>query len=189
MGLIAALLLFTCVLLHELGHSLAALASGIPVARVTLFVFGGVAQIADEPRRPGMELKIALAGPLVSAALAALCWWLARTLPVHTAWQLAVWAVVRYLVVINISILFFNLLPGFPLDGGRILRAVLWAGTGQPRLATRIASQLGHLLGVALMAWGVWVAAHGAWMSGAWYLLLGSFLRNAALASYRRASG
>ncbi len=187
MGGAAALLLFLCVLLHELGHSLVAKAYGIPVLRVTLFIFGGVAQIATDPRRPAVELMIALAGPLVSGLLAGGCFAASQVLFLQSPLRLVTTALLGYLTTINLGILFFNLLPGFPLDGGRMLRALLWAGTGSLRRATRIASILGAVLGVGLLALGVWGAITGAWGVGLWYLLLGFFLRNAALASYRRA--
>jgi Zn-dependent protease len=188
MGITASLLLFVCVLLHELGHSLAARDAGIPVACVTLFIFGGVASITGRPQRPAVELRIALAGPLVSALLAFGCLVVAAHMPVRSTVSLAVWAVVRYLAFLNIGLLVFNLLPGFPLDGGRILRSVIWAVSGNLRTATRIASLAGATMGVGLLALGVWAMARGVWVGGLWYLLLGWFLRNSALASYRYAS-
>ena len=188
MGGVAALLLFVCVLLHELGHSLVAKGYGIPVARVTLFIFGGVAQMASEPQRPRVELMIALAGPLVSVVIAIACFYLATTMTVETVGQVVAFAIVKYLAMINTVILVFNLLPGFPLDGGRVLRAALWAWTGSLRRATRMASLVGAGFGIALMALGVWAIVRGSWIGGMWYILLGFFLRNAAHASYQRAS-
>lgn len=188
MGALAAVLLFACVLLHELGHSLVAKGYGIPVERVTLFIFGGVAQIAAEPRRPRVELNVALAGPLVSIVIASACFALADALTVETPPQLAVFAIVRYLAIINTAILIFNLLPGFPLDGGRVLRAALWAWTGSLRKATRMASTVGSGLGLCLLALGVWGIVRGSWLTGLWYVLLGLFLRDAARVSYRQAS-
>jgi Zn-dependent protease len=161
MGVIAACLLFGCVLLHELGHSVMAKRYGIPVAGVTLFIFGGVAHIAEAPRRPAVELHIALAGPLVSVAIAALCVAVSDALTVDTPMQLAVFAIVRYLAAINTGILLFNLLPGFPLDGGRVLRAALWIWTGNFRRATRIASVMGSGLGLSLFGWGLWMLSQG----------------------------
>jgi len=189
MGAVSALLLFGCVLLHELGHSLAARSYGIPVACVTLFMFGGVAQIASDPRRPSAELIVALAGPLVSAAIAWLCFAASGAMPVEHGAQLVGYAVIRYLALINVLLLAFNLLPGFPLDGGRVLRAILWAWTGSLRRATRIASAVGVVFSLALLGLGVWVLTRGAWTGGLWYIVLGLFLRNAALASYRRSAG
>lgn len=189
LGGIAAVLLFVCVLLHELGHSFAAKGYGIPVARVTLFLFGGVAQITRDPRRPMVELAIALAGPLVSVLIAMVCFYVTRTMTIDTVVQLAVFAIVRYLAIVNTAILLFNLLPGFPLDGGRVLRAVLWAWTGNFRKATRMASAVGSALGLGLALLGVWVIIRGSWIGGLWYLMLGSFLYRSARASHQQAGG
>ena len=184
MGLTAAVLLFACVLLHELGHSLVAKAYGIPVRRVTLFVFGGVAQIASEPKRPWVELTVALAGPLVSVVLAAACWWVSRVWSPHADAQLIGLAIVRYLWIVNAGIILFNLLPGFPLDGGRVMRALLWAWTKDLTKATRIASICGSAMGIALVVLGGLSALEGRWINGVWSVLLGFYLRNAARASY-----
>lgn len=181
MGLAATLLLFLSILLHELGHALVAKRHGIRVARVTLFLFGGVAEIAHDPRRPSVELRMALAGPLVSALIAGGCAALVSRLafPSGPA-TLAVRAVVEYLALINTALLVFNLLPGFPLDGGRVLRALLWVRLGSLRRATRITGALGVLLGLGLMAVGAFAVLRGAWVGGVWYILLGFFLRRAA---------
>ena len=188
MGGVSAVLLFACVLLHELGHSLVAKWYGIPVSRVTLFMFGGVAQIVGEPHRPSIELTVALAGPLVSALIAGACFAAAAAIPLQSPLHLVAAAIVRYLAVINAVLILFNLLPGFPLDGGRVLRAMLWAWTGSLRRATRMASAVGSGLGVGLLALGVWAIVKGAWGGGLWYVLLGFFLRDAALTSYRQAA-
>jgi len=199
MGITASLLLFACVLLHELGHSLVAKAYGIPVYRVTLFIFGGVAQIGSGPRRPWVELMVTLAGPLVSAAIAVTCFVAVTALTIHPGppttmvagagapLHLVVRSILQYLAVINTGILLFNLLPGFPLDGGRLVHAALWAVTNNPRLATRMASWLGAAFGLGLMSLGIWGIVRGEWSSGIWYVLLGFFLRDAALQSYRQA--
>ncbi len=184
MGPVAAVLLFSCVLLHELGHCVMAQQSGVPVKRVTLFLFGGVAQLGGESRRPLVELKVALAGPLVSVLLAALCMGLSSIMPVQTTIQLVGFLIVRYLAIVNTVILCFNLLPGFPLDGGRVLRAALWAWSGDVRQATRIASLFGSALGIGLaVLGGVWLLK-GRWLGGVWYVVLGVFLRDTARASY-----
>jgi len=186
MGFASALLLFVCVLLHELGHALTARHYGIHVAGMTLFIFGGVASIAEEPHRPFVELKIALAGPLVSVVIAACCFYVSHVMPVETPVQLVALAILSYLALINTAILVFNLLPGFPLDGGRVLRAIVWAATGSLRKATRVAASLGAAFGLCLMALGVWALVKGSWFSGFWYLMLGFFLRDAARGSLRR---
>ncbi len=184
LGAAAAVALFGCVLLHELGHALVARLHGLPVDSITLFIFGGVAHIAGESHRPGAELRIALAGPAVSGALAAGCGWLAPR-----AGSAAATALLDDLGWINLAVLVFNLLPGFPLDGGRVLRAALWAGLRSYARATRIAGAFGIALGFALMAFGVYALLKGAWTSGVWYLLLGSFLRDAARASRLQVMG
>ena len=187
LGAASAVLLFACVILHELGHALTARLFGIPVVSITLFMFGGVAHIARESRRPWAELAIAAAGPLVSLALAAAFHLLAAWLPVTTLPELALLLVVRYLAVVNIGVILFNLLPGFPLDGGRILRAVVWGLTRNYRLATTLAAGLGVVLGWSLAGWGVWRLTQGSWTGGIWYILLGLFLKDAAQASLRQA--
>ena len=188
MGLAAALLLFVCVVLHELGHALMARAFGIPVAQVTLFLFGGVAWMLEESRRPAVELLVAVAGPLVSLLLAAACFWGAGAMPEATPWQIVVQAIVQYLAYVNTGILLFNLLPGLPLDGGRVLRALPWAVTRNARLATRVTSAIGRGLGMGLIVLGGWMALRGRLSGGLWYVLLGVFLRRAAQTSSRRVS-
>jgi Zn-dependent protease len=188
MGAMAAPLLFVCVLLHELGHALVARGYGIPVSRLILFIFGGLAQMAGEPRRPAVEFQMALAGPLVSALIAAACFAAAGAMPLASPLHLAAAAILHYLALINAAILVFNLLPGFPLDGGRLLRAALWAWTGSFRRATRMASAVGAAFGLLLVALGVVVVLKGSW-GGLWYVFLGWFLRNAALMSYRQTAG
>lgn len=185
MGLVAASLLFTCVLLHELGHSLVARVAGIPVARVRLFLFGGVAQMGGHPHRPLIELWVALAGPAVSIALAALCAWLSMQMRPATMASAMSLVILRYLAVVNMALLLFNLLPGFPLDGGRALRAVLWAWFKDIVRATKIVTMLGQGLGLALIGLGILNAIRGQWLGGFWYVMLGAFLRDAAIASYQ----
>ena len=187
MGLAAALLLFTCVLLHELGHALTARRFGVRVLGMTLFLFGGVASIANDPKRPVVEFLIAIAGPAVSAVLAAGCFIASNVLAATHGSPLIVVAVLQYLAAINTALILFNLLPGFPLDGGRVLRALLWGITGNLRLATRIASTIGSALGLALLGMGIWSIVRGAGFHGLWYVLLGLYLREAAAASNRAA--
>ena len=186
MGLTAATLLFTCVLLHEFGHSLTAKRYGIAVNQATLFMFGGVAELAGRLRRPSIELIVALAGPLVSAVIAGGCaaaWWiLVRSMPSH----IVLIALAHYLAFMNLALIIFNLLPGFPLDGGRVLRALLWWWTGDLRRSTRIASLVGIVLACGLLALGGWVMGKGSWAGGLWYVLLGFFLYRSAYDSYRQ---
>ncbi|HEX9780063.1 MAG TPA: site-2 protease family protein [bacterium] len=185
MGLVSSVLLFACVLLHELGHSVVARQHGVPVACVTLFLLGGVAQIVREAPRPSAEMKIALAGPLVSAGLALVLLPLAEAIPITSVPQLAFAGVLRYLGIANLVLLIFNMLPGFPLDGGRLLRAALWGATGDFRRSTRIAARVGSGIGLALLVLGVATMVTTWSLRGIWYVLLGWFVRNAALASAR----
>jgi len=184
-ALTSALLFFGSVLAHELAHSLLARWRGIPVRGITLFVFGGVSQIEREASRPGTEFLIAVVGPLASFLLGALCLgslWLLRP------GDLAVGVVLRYLALVNLSVGVFNLLPGFPLDGGRVLRAVLWSLTRSYARATRIAVLTGQAVGMAMMGGGVLTAitARVALVTGAWLALLGWFLYGAASAYSRQ---
>ena len=184
----AAMLLFVCVLLHELGHAVVARAAGIPVLGITLFVFGGVAHISRDPRRPSVEFVMALAGPLVSLGLAASCWLAAHASNGSGPVAVVSTGILRYLAMVNLALLCFNLLPGFPLDGGRLLRATLWAWSGNLLQATYWASRLGSFLALALFALGAWAMLHGAVMSGIWYGVLGFFLRDAAQTTQRAVS-
>lgn len=177
-GLLAALLLFASVLIHELAHSLVAVRQGLAVSGITLHLLGGVSQLEDEPPDPRTELLIAAAGPLASFALA-LGLWLARP-TIEVAW---VGAILTYLVVVNTAVGAFNLIPGFPLDGGRVLRAIVWWVRGDFVRATTIASRIGRLVALGLIVLGVLQTATGSFLSGIWLVLIGLFLRQAAAAS------
>jgi Zn-dependent protease len=180
---LVVLLLFGCVLVHELGHALVARLYGIPVMGITLFIFGGVAHLGGESRRPGVELKVALAGPLVSGAIVLVCLALARVIPETPAPAFVANGMARYLASVNIGLILFNLLPGFPLDGGRVLRALLWGAMKDYGRATRIACALGGWLGLGLMALGALRITQGSWSNGVWSIVLGLFLRDAARSS------
>lgn len=182
-GIITSLLFFGSVLLHELMHSVVARASGIPVKSITLFIFGGVAQITEEPGKPSTELKIALAGPLTSLLLGGICWAIFYTVPASFE---HVVAVSFWLGLINLILGAFNLLPGFPLDGGRVLRAILWWRSGNLRRATRWASNAGRGLSFLFIFGGVWLIFSGLWFNGLWLAFIGWFLGNAAVGSYRQ---
>jgi Zn-dependent protease len=177
-----AVAFFACVLVHELGHALVARAIGVPTDEIRLFVFGGVARIAGEPAGPGGEALVAMAGPLASVVLAglfALAGW-TRTGP---AGDLLAWLFVGNLVVAG-----FNLLPGFPLDGGRVARALLWRLTGRRLLATRVAAGLGRALAAALVLGGAGAAL---WQQTPRWLpqvVLGLFLWRAAADGERSAA-
>lgn len=181
-----SLLFFISILLHELAHSFVALAKGIHVRSITLFAFGGVAQIGREPDRPLTEFQIAIAGPIASALLAVGFWFvshLAGDQFEHVA------ALGGWLASINLMLAVFNLVPGFPLDGGRIFRAVLWHFTGNFSKATRIAAGSGQLVGYGIILGGIWTGLiTGSWFSGLWLAFIGWFLLNAAQESVLQVS-
>lgn len=185
LGVLSALMLYVCIILHELGHSLVAKGFGIPVACVTLFIFGGAAQITQEPKNAKQEFLVAAAGPMVSAVIALVCYLALPGLSdVYTAGQAFLYATVEFLAYINTMLLIFNLLPGYPLDGGRIFRALLWLIKGDYVWATKIASYLGLGLAFLLIARGAWFMLVNGWViSGLWNGFLGFFLRNAAQGS------
>jgi len=176
MGVVTALLLFASVLVHEIGHSIVAQAYGLQVPRITLFLFGGVAQIASEPPSAGAEFWIAIVGPLVSFALAALFWELEPLFAGAPAW----FAVAKYLALLNLALAIFNLIPGFPLDGGRVLRAIVWRATGAYRRATAVAAVTGRFFGFVLILWGVWEVFLGHFTGGLWIAFIGWYLESAA---------
>lgn len=185
MGVVGAVLFFVSLVGHELAHSLVARAKGIQVEGITLFVFGGVARIRSEARTPGDEFRIAAAGPAMSLAIAGLFFAIARYGPFLALAE--PWLVVAgYMALLNVALAIFNLLPGFPLDGGRILRAIAWKLTGSLTRATRLATQGGHLIGYALVALGIIQAIRGSMVSGLWLVFIGWYLRNAAAMSYRQ---
>ena len=125
MGLVTAILLFICLLLHELSHSVVAKINKLPIAGITLFVFGGVAHMVKEPQTPKVEFKMAIAGPIMSILLS-LIFWIASIVAMHFDLPQVVWIITDYLSFFNLAVAIFNMMPGFPLDGGRILRAVIW---------------------------------------------------------------
>ncbi len=195
----AGILFFASVLAHELAHSLVSRRFGIEVRRITLFLFGGLAEIQEEPRDPRAEFIIAIVGPMTSIAIGLLCislgTWLAgaEAAGLFAEDQKAALAALSpgatlclWLGPVNLVLGLFNMVPGFPLDGGRVLRALIWWLTGDQRRATRIASECGRYFGWFLMIWGVLQAVSGALMQGLWLVLIGWFLSNAASASYKQ---
>jgi Zn-dependent protease/predicted transcriptional regulator len=188
-GLVTALLFFVSILLHEMSHSVVAKALGIRIESVTLFLFGGVARMAKEPDGPRDEFVMAIAGPAMSLVLAAFFW---------SAWEVVylsggsavLWAPLQYLSLINLSVGLFNLLPGFPLDGGRVLRAALWGITGNLLKATKWASRAGQAIGYTFVGLAVLGVVTNGLGSGSafdlvWLGLLGWFVASLAGASYR----
>jgi Zn-dependent protease len=185
MGVFSAVLFFSCVLAHELSHSLVARRKGISVEGITLFIFGGVAQIKQEPARPGDEFQIAIVGPLMSAALALL--FFALTLGADAAHTRVAAEMFGELAAVNLILAGFNLLPGFPLDGGRVLRAIVWKITGDFVKATKVAATAGRVAAVGLMGLGVLrIVFSNQLFGGIWLILIGLFLNQAASASYKQ---
>ena len=180
-GVASALLLFVSVLLHELAHSLVARARGIGVQSITLFLLGGVSNLEDEPERPIVEFAVAIVGPLTSLAVAGICWGLLNLLENQ---QSPIAATLAYLALVNTVLAAFNLLPGFPLDGGRVLRSILWQKTGSLVKATSIAANIGRVMGWGLIAFGL-IAIFGGNLGGIWLAFIGWFLSTSADASRR----
>lgn len=182
MGVIAALLLFLSVLLHELSHSAVALRNKLPISKITLFIFGGVASMDEEPKTPGVEFRVALAGPLSSFILMLTFHLMTHFVPPGGAF----YAVFEYAALINGFLAFFNLIPGFPLDGGRLLRSAMWRFTGNFKASTRTASSIGKGFAYILMGFGFLQVMTGQSFNGLWLILIGFFLQNAAESSYRQ---
>jgi Zn-dependent protease/CBS domain-containing protein len=186
-GLITSLLFFGSVLAHELMHSVVSQRQGIPVQSITLFIFGGVSQITAEPKKPGDEFRMAIAGPATSLVIGAIL------IGIYFAWRGAssfstqfVTAIVYWLGYINLVLGVFNLIPGFPLDGGRVLRSLLWWRSNNLRSATRISSNVGRAVGFLFIFGGIWLVFTGNWINGIWLALIGWFLESAAAGSYRQ---
>jgi Zn-dependent protease len=175
LGAVTAILLFASVVLHELGHSVVARHYHISVRKITLFVFGGVAEIEAEPPSATAEFWIAIAGPIVSLGLAAL---FSLLQPIVAA-VAPLLALAKYLALINGSLAIFNLVPGFPLDGGRVFRAIVWGATHDMRRATRMAANLGRIIAYGLMVVGVVQILDGN-LGGLWIAFIGWFLESAA---------
>jgi Zn-dependent protease len=176
LGVAAALLLFASVLVHELGHSLVATARGLRVENITLFIFGGISSIAQEATSARDEFLVAVVGPLISLLLAAVFWVIAQATPAASA----VGALAGYLAFTNLLLGLFNIVPGFPLDGGRVLRSIVWALTGDMARATRVASYVGQVFAFLLIAWGVVQVLGGDLFGGLWIAFIGWFLNTGA---------
>jgi Zn-dependent protease/CBS domain-containing protein len=176
-GFIASLLLFVSVLLHELAHSLVARRRGLSVRNITLFIFGGVSNIEQEPQSPGVEFQTAIVGPVASVLIGIVCLAL-RVVLQGTSVLLT--GMLFYLGFTNILLALFNLLPGFPLDGGRVLRAIVWKISGSTRRATRVAATTGQVIAYLFIMLGVWLFFTGNLLDGIWVGFIGWFLLNAA---------
>jgi Zn-dependent protease/CBS domain-containing protein len=180
-GLVASLLFFVSILLHELGHAVVARLQGLRTRSITLFIFGGVAQLEKDPKDGRAEFWMAAAGPAVSLALAGV-FYACATLPFVGPSSAAV---ARYLALINLILAVFNLVPAFPMDGGRLLRGALWGPLGKAR-ATRIASTAGTFFAFLLIFIGVFNLIRGDALGGLWYILIGWFIKDASAASYHQ---
>ncbi len=176
-GFISAILLFVAVLLHELAHSLVARARGLTVRSITLFIFGGVSDLEQEPQSPGIEFQMAFVGPLVSIVIGIIA--LLISLPLRGT-NSPVEAVLDYLFITNILLGIFNLLPGFPLDGGRVLRSIVWRITGSLGRATHIASLVGRIMAFIFILVGIYLFFRGDVLDGIWLGFIGWFLLTSA---------
>lgn len=182
-AVITAAAFFASVLAHELSHSLVARYKGIPVEGITLFIFGGVSRLGREPRGPAAEFQVAVVGPVCSLTLAAglgAAWYaLGRgDSPLELGLLLLAWG--------NLGLGLFNLLPGYPLDGGRVLRAGVWRLTGSYHRATQLAARGGQAVGLLMLLGGVPLALFGSVFNGVWLSLVGGFLLSAATSGYPR---
>ena len=184
-GLATSLLFFLSILLHELGHSVVSNGLGLPIHSITLFIFGGVARLTREPDRPRDEFLIAIAGPLVSVFLGVGFFVIAGLVPEEPLGVEAIHTMVQWLGRINFMLVIFNCIPGFPLDGGRVLRSYIWAVSGSYEKATRWAAAGGAAFAYFLILSGILVAflATGGFFSGLWLAFIGWFLLNAARSS------
>ncbi len=201
LAVVAALLFFLSILLHELGHAVVAIRNGIPILGIDLWMFGGVAKLGRDTDSPGVEFRVAVAGPLVTLAIAAACLGLGALLSsTHTVLEGSRFettqlsgtvAVLGYLMTVNLFVLVFNLIPGFPLDGGRIARAIAWKLTGDRNRATRFAARLGRLAGWGMVGFGglILVGVIGwDWITAIWLIFIGIFLAQAARSAEAQAT-
>ena len=179
-GVVSAILLFVSVLLHELSHSYIAKKNGLPIARITLFFFGGVSEMSEEPKDARLEVRMAAAGPLTSFAIAGVLgalWYLTKSVTTYDP----VLAILGYNAVINVALGAFNLIPAFPLDGGRVLRGSLWARSKNLLKATREATRVSEVLSLLMIAAGLLlVVVTGNIFNGLWTIFLGWVIRSGA---------
>jgi len=182
LALATGILFFISLLLHELAHSIVATANGLPVKEITLFALGGVSQIEKNPTSATLEFWMAFVGPLTSAVIGGICLLAARALGGATSdpWM----AMLLWLGYINLMLAAFNLIPGYPLDGGRVLRAIIWWNTGDADRSTRAAEKTGQAVAFAFIAWGIFRFFGGAGVGGLWIAFVGWFLLQAARESY-----
>jgi len=184
MGIFGALGLFGSIIIHEFFHSIVARQCGLTMKGITLFVFGGVAEMEEEPPNPKAEFFVAIAGPLASVGLGFVFYVIGFV--AQSSWPIEVLAVVGYLSSINWMLAAFNMIPAFPLDGGRVLRAALWQRSGNLVRATKTAAFTGSIFGALLMAGGIVQLLQGNFVGAVWWVLLGMFLRMLSQTSYQR---
>ena len=186
-GLITSVLFFGSVLVHELMHSIVSQRQGVPVQSITLFFLGGVSQISSEPKQPKDEFRMAIIGPLSSLIIGGIFFGIYFGLRhVDTFAVQFITAIAFWLGYINVFLGVFNLIPGFPLDGGRVLRSLIWWRSGNLKGATRIASTIGRAVGFILIFGGIWFIFTGNWINGILLALIGWFLESAAVGSYQQ---
>ena len=185
MGVAGALGLFFSIVFHEFSHSIIARRYGVPMKGITLFIFGGVAEMGEEPSSAKAEFMMAVVGPLSSVCIG-LVFFGVSSLGLEWGWAKPVTGVVGYLAYMNGMLAGFNLLPAFPLDGGRMLRSILWGLKRNLRWATRISSGIGSGFGIFLILLGFFQFFKGNFVGGMWWFLIGMFLRNAARSSYQQ---
>jgi Zn-dependent protease/predicted transcriptional regulator len=185
MGVAVAIGIFISIVFHEFAHSIVARHFGLEMRGITLFLFGGVAEMEQEPPGPKSEFLIAIAGP-ISSLLLAYIFWLTETIARAGGWPRPFIGVIATMVLINFWVAMFNLVPAFPLDGGRVLRAVLWYRKGNLRSATYVSSKIGRGFGLVLMVLGGLSLIRGDLIGGMWWFLIGAFLRGAASSSYQQ---
>ena len=185
MGVAGALGLLVSIVFHELWHSLVARRFGLPMRGITLFIFGGVAEMTEEPSSPKVEFFMAVAGPISSVVLG-LCLFGIVFLGDSLGWPQSVTGVINYLALLNLILAGFNLIPAFPLDGGRVLRSVLWGWKDNIRWATQLSSKIGGGFGIILIIIGLIEVITGNFVGGIWMFLIGMFIRGASQTAYKQ---
>ena len=185
MGIVGAIGLFFSIIFHEMFHSLVARKYGMPMKGITLFIFGGVAEMGDEPPGPRAEFMMAIVGPL-SSILIGIFFYATYLLGRRSGWSEPIYGVLQYLGTINGLLALFNLVPAFPLDGGRVLRSILWGWRRNLKWATRISSTIGRGFGVLLILLGMYQFLTGNLLGGMWWFVIGMFLHGAAKGSYQQ---
>lgn len=184
MGVFGAVGLFVSIVFHELSHSLIARRFDLPIRGITLFIFGGVAQMQEEPQSAKAELSMAIAGPISSVILGGIFFGL-HLLDIGGSWGQPVHGVLLYLSIINLVLAGFNMLPAYPLDGGRVLRSILWMWKNDLRWSTKVSSRIGTGFGILLMVLGAFNFIGGNFVGGIWWFLIGMFMRMASQQSYQ----